>query len=504
MPRTVPADTARSRLDRAFLHGLAWNAAGRWLSQVFRWIATVLTAWFLTPADFGIVGITMLIVGLLQYLAEFGFGAAIVQDRSLESSIVRQIGGAAVLIALGLGLVMILTAPIAAWFYDQPVLSLMLPIMSIRLLIDAFAVVPRSVMVRDLEFRKLSVLEAVESIIMAATTVLAAWLMRSPWAFILGNLVSGLVFVVAVTIVAGTGPAIPRAFSAIRSQVAFGSHVAVSRIAWYAYTNADFAIVGRVMDATVLGLYTFAWSIASLPAEKLAGMVIGVAPSIMSAARSATADVRRYYLLLVRGVALITFPVAVGLALVSRDLVLVVFGMQWAGAVLPLQLLALFFCVRSLATLAPVVMISSGNPRVDRNNSLAFLLILPPLFLLASRWGISAVAATWLVAYPILFAMLGQRWVMRHLNIAIREFLAELWPALVSVGLMAAVVTLLSKLAFAELPAGLRLVFLSLAGALVYVVTIRTLFRRVFDAVLDLIRNRTSPANSSQPAQESP
>lgn len=501
MLSTVPADSGRSRLDRAFLHGLAWNAAGRWLSQIFRWIATVLTAWFLTPADFGIVGITMLLVGLLQYLAEFGFGAAIVQDRSLESTTVRQIGGAAVLIALGLSLAMILTAPIAARFYDQPVLSLMLPAMSVRLLIDAFAVVPRSVLVRDLEFRKLSVLEAVESIIMAAATVLAAWLTRSAWSFIVGNLVSGLFFVVAVTIAARTGPQIPRAFSAIRKQVAFGSHIAVSRIAWYAYTNADFAIVGRVMDATVLGLYTFAWSIASLPAEKLAGMVIGVAPSVMSAARSDPADVRRYYLLLVRGVALITFPVAVGLALVSRDLVLAVFGTKWMGAVLPLQLLALFFGVRSLATLAPVVMISSGNPKVDRNNSLIFLLTLPPLFLFASQWGIAAVAATWLVAYPILFGTLGQRWVLRHLHIGLSEFLAELSPALVSVGLMAAVVTLLS-LAFPDLPAVLRLVLLSSAGALVYVVTVRTLFRRVFDAALDLLRNRTASASTSAPESD--
>jgi O-antigen/teichoic acid export membrane protein len=109
---------------------------------------------------------------------------------------------------------------------------------------------------------------------------------------------------------------------------------------------------------------------------------------------------RRYYLLLVRGVALVTFPVAVGLALVSHDLVQGLFGAKWDGAIVALQLLAIFFGVRSIATLAPVVMIACGEPRVDRNYSLTFLLVLPPLFLLGSRWGISGVAATWLIAYP--------------------------------------------------------------------------------------------------------
>lgn len=491
----VTSDHARRRMDRVFLHGLAWNAGGRWLSQIFRWIATVMTAWFLLPSDYGIVGIAMLIVGLLQYFAEFGFGSAIVQDRSLPRITVRRIGGAAVIIALGLGLLLTLTAPLVARFYKQPVLALMLPLMSIRLLIDAFAVVPRAVLVRDMEFRKLSILEAVESIVMALGTVGTAWITRSYWSFIAGNLISGLFLVTTLTIVARIGPAVPRAFSEIRSQVEFGANVVVSRIAWYSYTNADFAIVGRVMSADVLGLYTFAWSIAALPAEKLSGLVLGVAPSILSAARSDPAEIRRYYLLLVRGVSLITFPVAVGVALVAPDLVSGFFGAKWAGTVVPLQLLALFFGVRSLATLPPVVMIATGQPKVDRNISLTYLVILPPLFLFATRWGISGVAATWLIAYPILFVPLGQRWVLKKLEIRAAEFLAEIWPAFAGVITMSAIVWVLSRQLSDDIPPLLRLLILSATGAIVYLGTLRTLFRPAFDGAIETFRKRSAPEN---------
>ncbi|HEX6314818.1 MAG TPA: lipopolysaccharide biosynthesis protein [Gemmatimonadaceae bacterium] len=490
-PTATPVES-RARLDRALVGGLAWSAAGRWLSQLARWAATVMTAWFLTPADYGIVGLTMLVVGFLQYFAEFGFGAAIVQQRSLPASIVRQIGGASVLIAAGLAVLMTLTAPVAARFFGQPALAALLPLMSIRLFIDAFAVVPRSVLLRDMEFRKLSLLEGLESILVAVITVGTAWVTRSYWALIVGNLTSGLAFVVGVTLVARNGPSIPRAFREIRSQMAFGWNVVVSRLAWYGYSNADFAIVGRVMNATVLGLYTFAWSIAALPAEKLSGLVLAVAPSIMSAARTVPGEMRRYYLLLLRGVALVTFPVAVGLALVSADLVHAVFGSKWEGAVVPLQLLALFFGVRSVATLAPVVMIASGEPKVDRNNSLAFLLVLPPLFLVATRWGLAAVAATWLIVYPALFAVLGQRWILKRLQIGVGEFFAEVWPAVASVSLMAAVVTITSGILDGAFPL-VRLLVLSAVGAITYLAIVRTLFREVFDAALWTIRNRGVP-----------
>jgi O-antigen/teichoic acid export membrane protein len=102
--------------------------------------------------------------------------------------------------------------------------------MSLRFLIDAFSVVPRSVLARDLEFRKLSILEGVESVVMATLTVGTAWLTRSYWSFVVGNLVSGLVFTLAAVTTTRLGPSLPRALSEIRLQMAFGYNVVVS--AW--------------------------------------------------------------------------------------------------------------------------------------------------------------------------------------------------------------------------------------------------------------------------------
>ena len=493
---TVSTAHTREHLDRALVHGLAWTATGRWLSQILRWVATVLTARLLSIEDYGIAGIAMLIVGLMHYIAEFGFGAAIVQQRSLPEATVRRIGGAAVIIATSLALVVVAATPFITSFYDQPALALMLPIMSLKLVIDAFAIVPRSVLARDLEFKTLSVLEGFESALMALLTVATAWLTRSYWAFVVGSLVSAVVFTISATAISRTGPSWPSAFSEIRSQVRFGFNVVISRVAWYAYTNADFAIVGKVMSTAKLGLYTFAWSIASLPAEKLSGLVLRVAPSILSAARSDIAEMRRYYLLMVRGLALVSFPVATGLALVSTDLVAAIFGSKWEGAVVPLQFLALFFGVRAIATLAPVVMIASGEPEVDRNYSLTFLLIMPPLFLFGSRWGIAGVAVTWLLAYPLLFSMLGQRWVLRRLEISVQDFFAEMWPAMASVVLMSAVVMLTGRVLGDSWPALGRLLALSALGAVTYLASVRTFFRSQYAAALLIIRNRGAPSVS--------
>jgi O-antigen/teichoic acid export membrane protein len=482
------ADSRRT-LDRALLGGLAWTAGGRWFSQLFRWAATLITARLLLPEDYGIVGMATVVTGLLQNVAEFGFGAAIVQRRDLSDAEVRQIGGASLLISAALILVVVALTPLAVLYFTEPALAWVLPVLSLRFLIDSMAMVPRSVLARDLAFRKLSVFEGIESVTMAVATVALAWLTRSYWSLVAGVMTGGLVFALLAYRAVPLTPRRPRSLDTVLPHVRFGGNVVVARVAWYSYTNVDFAIVGRLMSERVFGLYNMAWNVASLPAEKLAGLVLRVAPSVLAAARQHPGEMRRYYLLLVRGVALVTFPIAVGLSLVSGPVVRSVLGDQWLGAIDALRFLALLFAVRSVASLAPVVMIAHGKPDVDRNYSLIYLCLLPPCFLVGSRWGIAGIAATWMVAYPVLFGLLGQRWVLRSLEIRAGEFVRELWPALSSTILMSAAVLGIER-ALIESPAVAKLLAMTGTGALTYVLALRTLHRSSYGSAVGLLRNR--------------
>jgi PST family polysaccharide transporter len=460
------------------------------MSQVFRWAATILTARILLPSDYGIAGLAMVVIGFLHHVAEFGIGSAIIQQKSLPEKTIRYVGGASVIIALMMAVAMVAFAPVAVWFFDQPALRAVLPVMSLRLLIDAYCVVPRSVLARDLDFRRLSIFEGLESLLMAAVTVGMAWSTRSYWSFIAGNLAGGVAFAIMANRAVRMTPVIPTSLGDVLPQLRFGSNVLVSRLSWYVYSNADFAVVGRVMNATTLGLYSQAWNIAAVPAEKLSGMIFRVGPSVLASARARPGEMRRYYLMLLRGIGLVTFPVAVGLSLVSRELVSALLGPNWLGSVPVLQLLALFFGVRSVAALGPMTIIASGEPRVERNNSLILMFLLPPLFLIGSRWGIVGVAATWLLSYPLLFAFLGQRWVLRRLEIPVTVFLRELWPPFSGAVIMAGVVLLAGHALPEGTPELGRLLILSAVGAATYFLALRIFHRQVLDAGLRLIRNR--------------
>src|SRR5437773_12226372 len=130
----------------------------------------------------------------------------------------------------------------------------------------------------------------------------------------------------------------------------------MSRLCWYCSENSDFLVAGRILGKAALGFYNVGWTLANVSVDKITGLVGQVTPAFFSAVQRDAAAMRRYLLRITEGIALITFPVSLGLAPVARDFVLVVLGPKWEGTAAPLQVLAAYAAFRSITPLlAPVL-----------------------------------------------------------------------------------------------------------------------------------------------------
>jgi O-antigen/teichoic acid export membrane protein len=423
-------------------------------------------------------------------VAEFGLGAAIVQHRHLPRRTEQRVAGVALLIAVVLAGLTAASAPAVAAFYAQDALLVVLPVLAIRFLVDAFATVPRALLARNLQFRDLALIEAVESVTMAATGIVVAVMTRSYWALVAANLVSGVAFALLANLKAPTTPRWPGALGDLRPLLTFGRDLVLARLAWFSFSNADFVVIGRLLGGSALGAYTLAWSIASAPAEKFAGLVLSVAPAVLSEAKAHEGEVRRLFLGMVQGVALMIFPMAIGLALVAEPLVALL-GPQWAAAVLPLRLLALAFIFRALATLEPVVLLARHETYVDRNMMAVFAIVAPLAFLLGAQWGTAGVAAAWLVFMPAVSLPLQARLVWSKIGVSWGHWLAAVWPGLSSAGVMCLVVLATAAASPFERPA-VALGVQVLAGATSYLAFLWIAHRAAAEALLRTVR--TSPA----------
>src|SRR5690606_14587902 len=132
------------------------------------------------------------------------------------------------------------------------------------------------------QFKFLAVTEAVKSVLVAAVTVTLAYAGMRYWALVVSVLLGAIVPTVMILLRHPIPLRIPRP-RAMKEALDFTRNFLVTNVSWYAYSNADFAVAGRLLGQGPLGEYTFAWTLANSPAEKVVDVVNRVMPSVFSA-----------------------------------------------------------------------------------------------------------------------------------------------------------------------------------------------------------------------------
>ncbi len=421
-------------LDTAFAGGLAWTAGAKLATQFFTWAAFLVAARLLTRADFGIMQMAAFFVGLTNVLAEFGIGSAILQMHELDRRALAQLNTAAVaMCTLGYGCI-VLAAPLAALFFRTEGLKLLIVVNGLGLVITGFQAVPVGLLERNMDYRRLSVVEAVQALVQAAVTIVCAIAGFGYWSLVAGASAGKLAATIMTYCWKPVRFAIPR-WRQIEAPMRLGWHVAVSRLAWAAYNQLDSVIVGRTLGQAVLGAYQVALNLASAPAEKIGMLVMRVTGPLFAKVQQDNELMKRYFKIFSEALALSILPLMIGLAVVAPEAVTVILGAGWDGAVAPLRWLAVFIGARTVNGLAQQALTSLRYTRFNMWVSLANFVVMPISFYIASRWGAGAIAATWVILAPLTILPPVMK-LLRVIQLGYREYLGVLMPALMGSAVM--------------------------------------------------------------------
>ena len=482
---------SRSALDRSLVSGVAWTSAAKLSVQVVRWSATLLIARILDPDDYGIVGMAVLFTALIQLVSEFGLGAAIIhrQDR-LEEEQIAKLGGVALAVGVLLAGLAALGAPLIAGFFGEPAVTLVIMALSLEFILEALRVLPRALLTRDLQFRTLAGIEIVGGFLLAGSTLGFALMGAGYWALVGGVLCQAVLTTGLSLWLRPHRVAFPRDLGEVMSEMKFGLQMVIGRVSWYAYSNADFGVVGRIFGKTALGNYTIGWNLASVPVERITTTVSRIALPIFSKLQDDLPEFQRTLRNLTQVLSILTFPAVVGLALVADVFVVTVLGEKWVDAILPLRILALAAVVRSVTPVLAPALIALGQPHVATRFSLICFAILPVLFVVAANeFGPIGPAWVWMTAYPVLAFLFLLRWTCRRSGLRVRDYLLALWPASSATALMALSVWWARQSLFVGMGNASTLFASAAVGLIVYLGVMGIAFRRTSGRIVSLVRD---------------
>lgn len=470
---------------------LKWQTLSKALTQIVSWGSTILVMRILSPNDYGLMAMAMVVIGFVTLVSEMGFGSAIVQSVNIDSYQQRCLFGAALVVNSTVAFLIVAAASAIAAFFAEPRLELLITLLCIQLPMAALTTIPESIARRNMEFKSLSIIEMACSFVSASITCAAALAGWEVWA-----LASGLASVAIlrpVLLISKFGILAPAlGYKGLESMISFGGTITLNRITWYFFSQADTLIAGKLLGKEALGAYSVASSLSSIPMEKISSIANQVIFSTFSRIQNQKDKVADSTIRTVELICLISIPLSWGLATTAQDFIPVLLGEKWAVAILPLQLLAIITPLRIVSSLTSTIAIGTGMPRIDLQNTLTSVVLMVPSFIVgAIYFGIEGLAFVWVIVYPLSFFIALNR-VTPRLGLTIKSVLMAMLPAV-----YAGLTMVLSTQAFRNivtLPIAFSLIGQIFIGVLVYASIVSVIKPEIRREVIGWLKNKLSKA----------
>lgn len=439
-------------------------------------LRAIILARLLSPHDFGLMGMALVVVFTAEALSQTGMNRAIVQKRGDPWGDLSTVWILSALRGLALYSVVWLIAPAAASAFETPELSGILRWAALAFPIQALVNPAYFVLERELAFVRVAWPRLVGVCCDLVVSVAVSFALRNVWGMVWGYLTGKVVWIALSYIVRPWRPSLTLRWDRALELYRYGKHVFRASVVDCIVGQGDRALIGRLAGAASLGLYSLAARIATLPSTAGVHIVFRVAFPVFSKVQEDAPRLRNGFRRTLGLFAALVVPVSAGLWVTAEDLVPVLFGTKWSGMIPPFRVLCIAGTPVALYQLLRVILSAVGRPDTAARASYLYLLVFAvPLYPAILFWG--GVGAAWcgLVAGTAAMSFL-LRSSLRLIGLPAVEALRSVIPSVAGGVLMAGAVTL-GRLALGLPPSVPWLAAQVIAGAAIYISSIALLDR---------------------------
>lgn len=454
-------------LERAANAGF-WAGVDLLARQLVTFIATVFLARLLTPEQFGIFAFAVLAVMLLSTLIQNGFSTLIVQRQDLAKEDLDRIF-TAVLVASALASIAIAAAgPALAAFYGFPELARLLPIVAIHPFVSALAVVPNALLTKQMRFKPMANIGWMSAIVSGGAAVYAAFHGAGIWALALQMVLGAALSTIGIFFVCKWRPALRFDFAKLKEQTRFALPVSVVQSLSILHTQGFVLIIAKAYPVSDVGLFNRGYGVVQLSHRMFTGLVSRVALPLMAERAGDHGALRSGLERGLAGIMILSTPAYVGLAILSEDLIVTLYGEQWRAAWPILSVLAIAGIINPVHAANIQILLAKGMSRTYFSSELLKRFIGIGLMICGSFFGIIGVAYAY-AASVVISAYISAANAKRIVGVGLLDqlmALRDIWIAtLAMMGAILAFEWLVPTASFT------RLAIVPMIGAAAYFVT---------------------------------
>jgi len=430
------------------VHGFLWTGIQLIINQGFAFLIRIVLAKVLYPEEFGIVGMAVVFTGFVQVLNDLGIAAALVQRKpeSLKESHYHTAFWSGLMWSVGLYVILSLfVAPLASDFYEEPILRLLIPVLSLGILSSPINLVHKAQLTKSLDFKKMAVIDNISNVSAGVLALGLAYFGAGVWSLAFNSVAS---IVIAMPLYFKATNWIPKLIwdkTAFGDIFGFGVYTTGTNITNYWMQNLDYMLIGKLVGAHSLGLYSLAFILTDTFRMRLMAVINNVMFPVFSQNQDKLESIVRLYRKTIFYNCVISFPIMMFFIVLGNDFVSAFFGNKWDGVEQPLQILAISVMFHMMTSGNNAMIRALGKPQLEFKIQLIKALVYIPMLVYGVYYH-GIMGAVWVVLInKVLAVFIAQFATNKILDRNLNQLLIKELAAPVCSILIAGVVTYMAK-----------------------------------------------------------
>jgi len=407
-------------LRQKTVSGAGWSFLGNITSQIVRFVIGIVLARMLLPGDYGLVGMLAIFISVGDALVESGFSQALIQKKDASNEDYSTVFFINFFIACLIFLLLCLTAPLIAKFYNEEQLNHLVIVLSIGIIIRSFTIIQATRFTKNLLFRELAIINVISTLISGLVSLPMALKGYGVWSLVGLSLSKDFTYSVLLWIRSEWKPSFLFKRDSAKNLFGFGSRILGVGLLDNFFLHINKLIIGKFFTAADLGFYTRAYGYRDMISKNILNITSSLAFPSFSSIQNDFNKVRTNYKKASELVTFISVPLLALMAFLAEPLIRILITDKWLPAVPYLQIL----CIAGIFYPVSGIQISILKA-LGKANEYLILNVIQKVFIIIGivigiKWGVIGLVYAQVFSMAIVYA-LGIYYMKKFLKLNYRE-----------------------------------------------------------------------------------
>jgi O-antigen/teichoic acid export membrane protein len=318
-----------SELKQKTVKGVSWSIVDNISNQGITFLVGLVLARLLTPDEYGLIGIISIFIMVFNSIVDSGFSNALIRKNNTSDTDYNTVFVVNMAISIILFAVLFFLSPIIATFFERPQLESLTQVMGFIVIINAFAIVQRTILIKNIDFKTQTIISLVSSVLSGIIGIGLAFCGYGVWSLVWQQISRQLLNTILLWVLAKWYPKFKFSMASFRELFGFGWKLLVSGLIDTIWKEIYQVVIGKCYTPATLGHYTRAQQFSSICSSNMVQVVQRVSYPVLSSIQDDRERLKSGYRRIIKVTMLLSFVLMLGLAAVSESLIIVLVGEQW-------------------------------------------------------------------------------------------------------------------------------------------------------------------------------